>query len=752
MSDPLVTQTVAGRGNFVTGTGDINVNYLLNPVESRERNELLLLVRKVREFWVRGILEKSLHEFALIELGKEARPDAVENPWDTVLSRAGGAKEEIQSGQTLSELFASVTYTLLILGDAGSGKTTTLLQLTRELLNRAESDPQAPVPVVFNLSTWSAKSLPIFDWVIEELRTKYYVPARLGHEWLKTNRLLLLLDGLDEVRASARPACVDAINEFMSAHGVSGLVVCSRIREYLELKKRLRLGGAVFLRPLSTEQVDDYLSKAGESLRPLRQALVIDENLRNLARSPLMLSIMSLAYSGNSTLVTMPSGEAEIKRDQVFAAYVGQMFRRRAKPLCGFTQAAVLYYLHQLAERLERRAVTVFMLDEIQPDWLRRFRFAHLFYWWSTRSLGCVVLAAAVGIPLFANLPGSIPFVLGAGMFAGVVEAVADIGFNATTIRAVRRSVISVALRILACLLLYCGGSGLFFMVLDKKWSPDFQMFATSLTGILAVTVWSGIYTFRSVRSTSGNDIFPAERIVWLWHSSWRGMPWGILWTTLIGLVVVMFYAFLSSVIAAVDGSRVGFWQAEAEGFGELWSAKGALILSVVLVAGAAIGLAIGGLTAVSRTDKARPNQGIRISFFNGLRCIATAGIVLAALVWFMTGVMIGTLENSSLGSALMSAWKVAIPIFLLVGFCYGWLDVVHHWVLRLLLAWRQVMPLRAIQFLDYSCDLIFLQRVGGGYIFIHRLVLEYFASLQNFSASPTIEEQSSTHYQASSA
>src|SRR3981081_3562605 len=119
MSDPLVTQTVAGRGNFVTGTGDINVNYVLDPVESRERNELLLLLRKVREFWVRGILENSVHDLALIELGKEARPDAVENPWDTVLSRPSGAKEEIPPGQPLTQLFASVTFTLLILGDAG---------------------------------------------------------------------------------------------------------------------------------------------------------------------------------------------------------------------------------------------------------------------------------------------------------------------------------------------------------------------------------------------------------------------------------------------------------------------------------------------------------------------------------------------------------------------------------------------------------------------------------------------------------
>jgi hypothetical protein len=32
--------------------------------------------------------------------------------------------------------------------------------------------------------------------------------------------------------------------------------------------------------------------------------------------------------------------------------------------------------------------------------------------------------------------------------------------------------------------------------------------------------------------------------------------------------------------------------------------------------------------------------------------------------------------------------------------------------------------------FLDHCVDLIFLRRVGGGYIFIHRLMMEHFAEM----------------------
>ena len=58
-----------------------------------------------------------------------------------------------------------------------------------------------------------------------------------------------------------------------------------------------------------------------------------------------------------------------------------------------------------------------------------------------------------------------------------------------------------------------------------------------------------------------------------------------------------------------------------------------------------------------------------------------------------------------------------------------GGLAAVQHGVLRLRL-WRAgCMPLRYARFLDYATDRLLLRRVGGEYLFIHRLLLEFFAS-----------------------
>lgn len=75
-------------------------------------------------------------------------------------------------------------------------------------------------------------------------------------------------------------------------------------------------------------------------------------------------------------------------------------------------------------------------------------------------------------------------------------------------------------------------------------------------------------------------------------------------------------------------------------------------------------------------------------------------------------------------------------------GWWYGWIfwggiTVVRHIALRSVLTLTGHMPWRYARFLDYAAERIFLRKVGGGYIFVHRLLMEYFASLWTEEARP---------------
>jgi hypothetical protein len=61
---------------------------------------------------------------------------------------------------------------------------------------------------------------------------------------------------------------------------------------------------------------------------------------------------------------------------------------------------------------------------------------------------------------------------------------------------------------------------------------------------------------------------------------------------------------------------------------------------------------------------------------------------------------------------------------------------VIKHYPLRAALVLPRKTPFRFSTFLDYCAKLILLKKVGGGYIFIHRMLLESFAGLYRAKAT----------------
>jgi len=143
--------------------------------------------------------------------------------------------------------------------------------------------------------------------------------------------------------------------------------------------------------------------------------------------------------------------------------------------------------------------------------------------------------------------------------------------------------------------------------------------------------------------------------------------------------------------------------------------------LSVGLSVGLSFGL-VGGLMSCFRPRirelKTAPNQGIRLSLRTGSLMGAVGGLFLGLIVG-----VVGGWENGLVSGVLGG---------LCIGLWYGGLDVIQHTSVRFLLWWAGAMPWNYARFLDYAAEeLNFLQKVGGGYIFVHRYLLEYFAAME---------------------
>lgn len=221
---------------------------------------------------VKSLLASSLAAQTQIKLGVLRQPQ--------LSVRAEG--EEISSAD-LEAVYDRLGHTMVLVGPVGSGRSTLLRELCLVLVERARNDPDAPIPVVVDLATWRAygtrKPTEFTAWLLREMNRRYGISRSAGTIWLRRERVVVLIDGLDEVPRVDRALCEAELAPFAS-------VVCST--EPIENLP------SVYVEPLSRGQVLEYIASVSPRLDSLESALTpaIWERLD----SPLALNLVALTH------------------------------------------------------------------------------------------------------------------------------------------------------------------------------------------------------------------------------------------------------------------------------------------------------------------------------------------------------------------------------------------------------------------------------------------------------------------------
>ncbi len=674
---------------------------------SRTRRKQLILLHKVKNFWVDGVLQASIGEATLLESSLQRCDEAIDHPWLEIMGPAAYDHDGFQEEETIYDLFADSDRALLILGEPGTGKTTTLILLAKDLITQAESDPAEPIPVILNLASWSEQRTAMTSWIAEELTAKYQIPRKTAAEWLNSDELLLLLDGLDEVPDRLRRRCIETINHFRKEQGLTGIVVCSRSQEYWTSGVRLKLGGAIRLQPLTPEKIDTYLASTGPRLEALRKAVKKDVKLEEMARSPLMLSVMAQAYSYSQedlvgVLDAPPDAESGMAfwRQRLFGTYVQRMFQRRGSR-DEFPSESATLWLAWLARQLFAHNQAQIFIEQIQPSWLPKRGWRWLYMLISgllTGLVGGIIMWLFLQLlrenipflpaPLSAKVAGLLPIgqggaevfsLIAANILLGLVVAVIQ-GRYFEQLRLQQAESASSGWRYWRHLALVGLIVGLLTGVtVAAAGLPQLAIIWAVAEIVLYVT--AARYVFgRSYL----NEIRTVEALSWAWKSAAKGLVVGLV----LSVVTELLGAFIFSAPISEDSAVI-------LGFG---------------------GLILGGLRGRKVEAKSRPNQGIYLSLRNSFLAATLSGIPLGLLAWIMYSSIYGLLT--------------ALLTFIIAGSILGGSNVVKHFLVRTLLWFNHDIPWRYADFLDYSAALAFLRKVGGGYIFSHRILQQYFASI----------------------
>jgi transcriptional regulator with XRE-family HTH domain/energy-coupling factor transporter ATP-binding protein EcfA2 len=315
------------------------------------------------------LLDYSLQEIVWIELGLAGMPDAVHNATNRLVRLPQQNAQTLPSGTSILEVYETSECELLILGEPGAGKSTLLLHLAQALVQRAEQEEAHPLPLILGLSSWAEQRPALEDWMSDQLALTYDVSQKLSTQWVRNEHILPLLDGLDEMDAASRSACIAAINAYHREHLLVPLVICSRRTEYEEAtsQQKLALQHAVLIQPLTLEQISASLDHIGQPPDSLRQALQTNLALQELTTTPLMLSIVMLTYS-RIPVPTLAHEKATLQ-GQVWTDYVARMIEQKGDAR-HYSLQQTCSWLSWLARNLQQHYQSVFYLEHVQSDWL----------------------------------------------------------------------------------------------------------------------------------------------------------------------------------------------------------------------------------------------------------------------------------------------------------------------------------------------------------------------------------------------
>lgn len=249
-----------------------------------------------------------------------------------IRAEKSGAHEnmtEEDTGVHLRDVFSGTTDPMLILGDPGSGKSTSIAYFALEAAKRYPKDASTQIPIWVNLASIADVSGSVEATLLSGVPETSTLAARKGGEAreslerdlslaIEEGRGLLLLDGLDEVPEHQLARVRKVISDLLRRSSKNRIVVTCRTFDYRQIRpnRKIAIERELELMPYLAEDQRSYVSKwydaavkVGRFTRSqaeeLRNALIVElktEDIAEIGSSPLLLALLTLIHSEEAKL------------------------------------------------------------------------------------------------------------------------------------------------------------------------------------------------------------------------------------------------------------------------------------------------------------------------------------------------------------------------------------------------------------------------------------------------------------------
>lgn len=141
---------------------------------------------------------------------------------------------------------------LVVLGEPGSGKTTTLWRLAYDYAQAALEDEEAPLPLLASLGGYTGP-----EAALDYIQTSFGVLGAQLPAYLAQQRVVLLLDALNEMPQQGYSERVQRIQMLLEKYPKLSVVVTCRMLDYVEALKLEKLE----IKPLDVDRQRAYLQR-----------------------------------------------------------------------------------------------------------------------------------------------------------------------------------------------------------------------------------------------------------------------------------------------------------------------------------------------------------------------------------------------------------------------------------------------------------------------------------------------------------